>query len=129
MKGILYTEEFASRKFTAKTMKEAYLKAVKWYASNVLAKDELRSVQVEYEKVHDEQSPTVILHLYCSLIEEEVRVNHCTICKETHKSFFISEETNCAWCKIKGYQNRMDQHIDIKKSYYKQLLERREYGE
>ena len=129
MQGLLYTEEFASRKFIAKTMKEAYLKAAKWYASNVLAKDELRSVQVEYEKVPDEQSPTVILHLYCSLIEEEVRANHCTICKEAHKSFFISEETNCAWCKIKGYQNRMDQHIDIKKSYYKQLLERREYGE
>lgn len=129
MKGFLYTEEFASRKFTGKTMKDAYLKAVKWYASNVLAKDELRNVQVEYEKVHDEQSPTIILHLYASLVEEEVRAAHCNICRESHKSFFINEETNCAWCKIKGYQNRMDQHIDIKKSYYKQLLERREYGE
>ena len=129
MKGFLYTEEFASRKFTGKSMKEAYLKAVKWYASNVMAKDELRNVQVEYEKVHDEQSPTIILHLYVSLIEEEVRAAHCNICRESHKSFFISEETNCAWCKIKGYQNRCDQHIEIKKSYYKQLLERREYGE
>ena len=85
--------------------------------------------QVEYEKVHDEQSPTIILHLYTSLIEEEVRADHCNICRESHKSFFISEETNCAWCKIKGYQNRCDQHIEVKKSYYKQLLERREYGE
>ncbi len=129
MKGFLYTEEFASRKFTGKNMKDAYMKANKWYATNVLAKDELRSVQVEYEKVYDEQSPTIILHLYASLIEEEVRTAHCNICRESHKSFFISEETNCAWCKIKAYQNRCDQHIEIKKSYYKQLLERREYGE
>ena len=129
MKGLLYTEEFASRKFTGKSMKEAYLKAVKWYASNVMAKDELRNVQVEYEKVHEEQSPTIILHLYASLVEEEVRAAHCNICRESHNSFFISEETNCAWCKIKGYQNRCDRHIDIKKSYYKQLLERRECGE
>ena len=129
MKGFLYTEEFASRKFTGKSMKDAYLKAVKWYASNVMAKDELRNVQVEYEKVHDEQSPTIILHLYASLVEEEVRAAHCNICRESYKSFFISEETNCAWCKIKGYQNRCDRHIEIKKSYYKQLLERREYGE
>ena len=129
MKGLLYTEEFASRKFTGKSMKDAYLKAVKWYASNVLAKDELRNVQVEYEKVHDEQSPTIILHLYVSLVEEEVRAAHCNISRESHKSFFISEETNCAWCKNKGYQNRCDQHIEIKKTYYKQILERREYGE
>jgi len=129
MQNILYAEEFASRKFNGRTMKDAYLKAVKWYASNVLAKDELRSVQVRYEKIHDEQSPTIILHLYASLIEEELRSAHCEICKESHKSFFISEETNCAWCKIKAYQNRCDQHIDIKKSYYKQVLERREYGE
>lgn len=129
MKGFLYTEEFASRKFTGKSMKDAYLKAVKWYATNVMAKDELRNVQVEYEKVYDEQSPTIILHLYASLVEEEVRAAHCNICRESHKSFFISENTNCEWCKIKGYQNRCDQHIEIKKSYYKQLLERREYGE
>ena len=129
MKGFLYTEEFASRKFTGKSMKDAYLKAVKWYATNVMAKDELRNVQVEYEKVHDEQSPTIILHLYASLVEEEVRAAQCNICRESHKSFCISEETNCAWCKIKGYQNSCDRHIEIKKSYYKQLLERREYGE
>jgi hypothetical protein len=129
MKGFLYTEEFARRKFTGKTMKDAYLKAVKWYASNVMVKDELRNVQAGYEKVHDEQSPTIILHLYASLVEEEVRAAHCNICKESHKSFFISEETNCAWCKIKAYQNRCDKHIEIEKSYYKQILERSEYGE
>lgn len=127
MKGLLYTEEFSTIKFTGKTMKDAYLRAVKWYSTNVLAKDELHNVQVEYEKVQDEQSPTIILHLYTSLSEEEVRAAHCEICKETHKSFIMSEETNCEWCKLKGYQNRCDRHIEIKKSYYRELLERRKY--
>lgn len=123
-----YTDEFYSKKFTGKTIKEAYLKACKWYASNVIAKDELRNVFVEYEK-HDEQSPTVVIHLYASLIEEQVRVDHCAICRETHKSMFLSDNTNCEWCKVKGYQNRMDQHMEIKKSYFARLLERRDYGE
>lgn len=127
MKGLLYTEEFYNKKFIGSTMKDTYLKAAKWYATNVLAKDELRNVQVEYEKVHDGQSPTIILHLYVSLYEEEVRTAHCNICKDAHKSFFISEETNCDWCKIKGYQNRCDQKITIKKEYCKQVIERREY--
>lgn len=124
-----YSEEFYSKKFTASTMKEAYLKACKWYATSVLAKDELRNVSVEYEKKHDEQSPTVVIHLYASLIEEEVRANHCAVCRETHKALFLDDKTTCEWCKIKGYQNRIDQRMDIKKSYYVELLERRTYGE
>lgn len=123
-----YSDEFYSKKFTGKNTKEAYLKACKWYATNVIAKDELRNVYIEYEK-RDEQSPTIVIHLYASLIEEEVRANHCAICREAHKSLFLGEETNCAWCKVKGYQNRMDEHMTIKKSYYARLLERSDYGE
>ncbi len=124
-----YSDEFFSKKFIGETFKSAYLKACKWYASNVIAKDELRNIQVEYEKVYDAQYPTVVIHLYASLIEEQVRINHCAICREAHKSLFLGEETNCAWCKVKGYENRMDQQIGIKKSYYKQILERSNYDE
>lgn len=122
-----YSEEFMSKKFNGTNMKDAYMKAVKWYATNVLAKNELQEVTCSYEK--DKQSPIVIIHLYVTMGEEEVRQAHCQICKEAHASFFISEETNCAWCKIKGYQNRCDQRISVKKQYYKDLLNRRMYDD
>lgn len=56
MSKIHFSEEFYKRSFTADDMKSAYLKAVKWYASNVLSKAELQRVHVEFIK--DEQSPT-----------------------------------------------------------------------
>ena len=122
MQNLLYTEEFASKMFVGNTMKDAYLKAVKWYASAVLAKDELRSVYCSYEKVHDAQLPTIVIHLFVSMIEEEVRQAHCSICRETHNSFFMSEETNCEWCKLKAYQKRCDQKMLVKKQRYIEIL-------
>lgn len=117
---IKYSEEFAKKKFSADTMKEAYMKAVKWYATNVLAKDELHNVLVDFEK--DKQYPTVTVHLSACLDEDELRQRHCQICRETHSSFFRTEETNCNWCKVNAYKKRTDEMIAGKVSYYKQLL-------
>ena len=39
-----------SKKFNGTNMKDAYMKAVKWYATNVLAKNELQEVTCSYEK-------------------------------------------------------------------------------
>ena len=65
------------------------MKAVKWVATNVLSKDELHNVLVEYDK--DKQSPTVTVHLYAAFPEKEVKEQHCKCCEEMHHSFFINE--------------------------------------
>ncbi len=124
---IKYSEEFAKKKFTADSMKEAYLKACKWYASNVLAKDEMHEVQVVFEK--DKHSPTVTIHLSVVLKEREVLEQHCQCCKEMHHSFFINEDTICNRCSAMGYQRRMEQKIQIKKTYYKELLSKQDFFE
>lgn len=124
MSKIHFSEEFYKRSFTADDMKSAYLKAVKWYASNVLSKAELQRVHVEFIK--DEQSPTITIHLFAVLDDEkEVFSQHCKCCEEMHHSFFINENNNCNICAAKGYQNRMEQKIKIKRDYYKELLRRR----
>lgn len=117
-----YTEEFYCTRFKGKDRKDAYLRACKWYATNVLSKDELHNVHAEFEK--EEQSPTITLHLYITLYEDQVREEHCRICKEVHKSFLMNENVNCDECKLKGYQKRVDQKIAIKKAYYRELIER-----
>lgn len=118
-----FSIELLEKSFTAKNMKEAYMKAVKWYATNVLAKDELHNVMVEYKK--DKQSPTITIHLYISMAEEEIRQEHCKICKEFHNSFFINNVENCNNCNLIGYQKRLDNKIQIKKEFYKELLNQR----
>lgn len=120
---IKYAEELLSKQFTGDDMKDAYMKAVKWYASNVLAKDELHNVCVEYVK--DRQSPTVTIHLYVTIEEKEIRQTHCNICKEFHNSFFINEAENCNNCNVSGYQRRLSQKIKVKRDFYKDLLRQR----
>lgn len=125
-KTITYSKEFFEKKFTADTMKSAYLKACKWYATNVLSKAELKNVQVEFEKEKDEQkSPTVTIHLFAVLNEEELRERHCKICREFHSSFFINTQFNCDKCDTKAYQRRADDMIGIKVSYYKEVIAKR----
>ena len=43
LNDIKYSTEFFSISFSGKNMKDAYLKACKWYATNVLSKDELHN--------------------------------------------------------------------------------------
>lgn len=120
-----FSEELMSKKFIGNNMKDAYMKAVKWYASNVLVKDELlHNICVEYVK--DKQYPTVTIHLYVTLEEEEVRQNHCEICKQFHHSFFINEAENCNSCSVSGYQKRLEQKIKVKRDCYRDILRRME---
>lgn len=124
---VKFSEEFGKKKFTADSMKEAYLKACKWYATNVLAKDEMQEVHVVFEK--DKHSPTVTIHLSVVLKEKEVLEQHCTCCKEMHHSFFINEDTACNRCSAMGYQRRLEQKIQVKKTYYRELLSKQDFCE
>lgn len=119
---IKYSEEIAKKDFTSDTMKEAYMKAVKWYATNILSNDILKDVQVSYEKINDSNIPVIRMRLFAVLEESTLRRNHCEICKETHKLFYINEETNCNWCKLKAYQERMKDTIKQKKTAYRETL-------
>lgn len=118
--GICYSKQFAQKTFKGATTKDAYTKAVKWYASNVIARDELHEVQVEFVKGINQ----VTLKLYAVMQEQVVRENHCEICREMHKSFFINEATNCNSCKMLAYQKRLDQKMSVKYQYYKELFNR-----
>ena len=118
MDGICYSKQFAQKTFHGATTKDAYMKAVKWYASNIIAKDELHEVQVEFVKGINQ----VTLKLYAVMQEQVVRDNHCTICREMHHSFFINEATNCNVCNASAYQRRLDQKIMVKHQYYKELF-------
>ena len=119
---IRYSEEFAKKDFTADTMKEAYMKAVKWYATNILSNDILKDVQVSYEKINDGNRPVIRMRIFALLDESTLRRKHCEICKETHKLFYISEETSCNWCKVKAYQERMKDTIKQKRTTYRESL-------
>lgn len=127
MRPITYSKEFFKKKFMADTMKNAYMNAVKWYATNVLSKDELHNVQVEFEKGYDEQQfPTVTIHLFATLDEEKLRERHCQICRETNSLFYMHTNNNCNKCEANAYQRRTDDMLRVKLEYYKELISKRD---
>lgn len=126
MRPITYSKEFFKKKFTADTMKNAYMNAVKWYATNVLSKDELHNVQVEFEKGYDEQQfPTVTIRLFATLDEEALRERHCAICRETNSLFYMHKNSNCNKCEANAYQRRTDDMLRVKLEYYRELISKR----
>ena len=104
-------------------MKEAYLKAVKWFSTNVLSKAEFTNVQAQYVKDNEGESPTITIHLFAVLDgEKDILAKHCEICKEVQRSFFRNEDTGCNRCNALAFQSRLDEKINIKKSYYREKL-------
>lgn len=120
MATLFYSQRFGQKVFHGASVKDAYMKACRWYASNVIAKDKLHNVQVEYIK--DEKQNAVTIVLYAVLNEKETFEQHCACCREMHHSFFINEDTACNRCSAAGYQRRLEQRLSIKLSYYKELL-------
>lgn len=126
MRPITYSKEFFKKKFTADTMKDAYMNACKWYATNVLSKDELHNVQIEFEKGYDEQQfPTVTIHLFATLDEETLRERHCAICREASSLFYLHSNSNCNKCEANAYQRRADNTLHVKIERYKELISKR----
>lgn len=111
--------EICSEIFMAHSQKESYLKAVKWYATNVLTKN-LAGVAATYEKKED---TTIILHVFILIDEKETLERHCTCCKELHHSFFVNENYDCNKCKLNAYKKRLTEKIKIKKEFCKSKIE------
>lgn len=120
---IKYSREFLKKSFTAESMKAAYLSAVKWYSTNVLSKDEFVNVHVQFVKETKAEFPTITIHLFAVQDnEKDVMSQHCMRCKEMHHNFFINEDTHCNRCSALGFQKRLEQKLDIKSNWYKDLL-------
>lgn len=120
---IKYSREFFKKSFTADSMKSAYMIAVKWYATKVLSKAEFANVHVQFIKDDKGESPTVTIHLFAVQDgEKDVMEKHCECCREMHSHFFINENTSCNRCSALGFQNRLEQKINIKRSWYREKL-------
>ena len=117
--GIKYCKEFANKKFCGKNQKDAYLKAMKWYATNVLAKNKLHKAQFSVQK---DGPQSVILHIYVTLDEDEVRSQQCDICRDMHKRLYGNNDCNCGWCNVKAYLVRLDDKLRIARDWYSEKL-------
>lgn len=123
MGDINYTQLVGKKTFQAKSgehMKDVYLRACKWYATNVIANGGMKNVQAEFVKEDGWDAVTVML--YASLPAKDVMAQHCGCCHEMHHSFFVNEDTHCGRCSAAALQRRAQKKLEIKVKYCKETL-------
>ena len=118
------SKKYFEKLFKSPDPKEAYLKACKWLANNILNKNELNESYYNISKVEQSDDITVFkLELYCMLESTEVTNRFCNTCKESHRSFYRNSKPNCFSCNMITYKDRLTESINIKSSYRKQKIE------
>ena len=114
--------KFYERNFEAENSKNAYLKACKWAATNVVNKVEIGDTFWRIMKVKDANLPTFKIELFCLLDEKASREEFCEKCKEFHRSFFINQFYNCNSCNMRSYTECLKSRLKIKKQYRKERI-------
>lgn len=126
---MLHIKKFYERKFVAKDSKNAYLKACKFVASNVISKaSKVEATKVTWDVIPVESSgdndlPTFMLTLYVKFDDSEFMKMTCERCKEFHKSFFVNENFNCDRCNKVSYEKHLEQKLDIMTGWFKEVLD------
>lgn len=116
-----HATKFYKRKFNGKSHKEAYLKACKWVAINILADDEI-SKDVVWKITKLKDLPSVELELFGTVHDAEHVKQFCTVCKEFHTSFYINQQQNCNGCNMMAYRSQAEEKGRLKKNYKRKLL-------
>lgn len=127
MNKIEYSEKVLSKRFVGENFKQAYMKACKWLATNIIAhEDELGKMSYEISKeVNESQLPTVVLIINAIMDESEARERNCIICREAHSAFFLNDACNCSSCNANAYTRRLDDMIKVKVSSIRSKLKER----
>ena len=120
---MLYSVKFFEQVFKSQERKDAYLKACKWLAQNVISKAEIGDILFKIEEDKNSSSPAFKLELYCSIDSNDPINNFCNTCKKFHASFFINESYNCDRCNMKAFEGRMKELMVVKQAYRKERLE------
>lgn len=123
-----YIHEFYTHSFKAEDSKNAYMKACKFVASNIISeKSKVEASKVTWSvqkvKVEEGDLPTFQLTLYYTFDDTEFMKKTCEACKQFHKSFFINENFNCDRCNKVGYERNVIQKLMIGSEYFKKMLD------
>lgn len=120
-----YIRKFYERNFKSENPKDAYMKACKFVASNVISassKVEVAKVTWDIHRVEGDL-PTFRLTLYYKFDDTEFMKKTCAACKEFHCSFFVNENYNCDRCNKVGYERNIEQKLVIGSEYFKKVLD------
>jgi hypothetical protein len=98
--------------------KEAYLKACKWVANNLLKiKVEVGELMWNINRIQEADLPTYKLEVFSAVDETEFKNSFCKRCQEFHKAFYLNQQFNCDNCNMTGYREQLAERLRIIKNY------------
>ena len=120
-------EPFFSKTFIENTSKEAYLKACKWVAKNIVSNNnyETKDLKDTFWKVEEEKQGEMKLTIYCLLDFSEKEKKFCELCQSYHKRFYHNEDRDCSRCNHKAFKSRIYEDLRIKRSYRREILKKK----
>lgn len=93
-----------SRKFVGDTPKDAYLKAVRWYAETILNDDALNDGLIHtITRDRKKNFPTYVLDVFLLWDIHSEKESYCARCQELASSFLGDGPVDCAGCKLSGF--------------------------
>lgn len=108
-----------SKSFSDEDRNKAYKKAVK-FILKLITWQQLQ-YNIKEEQTEEGYKFTVSFYTVCDLNSEMNR--HCSICKELHSSFFFNDNFNCNACKLKSFQHREKERLNISKNAFKKKIQ------
>lgn len=109
-------------KFEGANYKDAFLKANKWVASNIIAKD----LEVTWKITKDKNNSItyiVVLKIYAELDVKEHMIQRCKACSSFHSKFYINQQLNCNICNAKALAESSQEKLKIKIQYIKEKIQ------
>ena len=123
-----YIVKIFSQDFSDEKAKQAYLNACQWVASNILSiKRDIPVEDVTWNIKRKENVKkdinTFTLTVYVKIDEEEVKEQHCNICRQANQLFYMNVKDVCHECKLNAYFKRAEEKGRVKGNVMKEKLE------
>lgn len=116
--SLVYEQEFKGKSY-----KDAYKKATKWVASNIIANNIEVTWKITKVKFEPDTLYKVNLAIYVELDIEDHFVKRCNVCTSFHTKFYINQQMNCDKCNAKALLDTAKDKLKIKKQYIKEKIQ------
>lgn len=107
-------KQIYKKSFCGDTAKEAYLKAVRWYAETVLKSDYVNDGLVHMiTRDRKKNFPTYDLTIFLIWDLRQEREEYCKRCRELSQSFLGDGPVDCVHCKLSAFERQVEAKLAI----------------
>lgn len=80
-----------------------------------------------FEVSWDNDAPdySALLTVYFKFDDSDIRMRHCEICEEVHKTFYMAKRIDCSHCEFAAFKRRSEERLRDMRNSGKQILRKK----